>query len=77
MEGGRITFLFFAMSGRTVLTRLRLLMTSVFREMGRERPCSFRKRPQALQRMAPVSSRRHSGVVEVEQFWHVGCSLLT
>lgn len=55
-----------------VLTRLRLLMTSVLREMGRGRPCSFKKRPQALQRTAPVSSRRHKGVVLVEQFWQTG-----
>jgi hypothetical protein len=61
------------MSVRIVLTRLRLLITSVLREIGRGRPCSFRKRPQALQRTEPNSSRRHSGVVEVLQFWQVGC----
>jgi hypothetical protein len=58
---------------RIVLTRLRLLITSVFREMGLGRPCSLRKRPQALHRTEPNSSRLHSGVVDVLQFWHVGC----
>jgi hypothetical protein len=58
--------------GPPVLTRLRLLMTSVLSEMGRGRPCSFKKRPQALQRTDPVSSRRQSGVVLVVQFWHTG-----
>jgi len=53
-------------------TRLRDLMTSVLREMGRGRPCSLRKRPQALQRTEPFSSRRQRGVVEVEQFWQTG-----
>ena len=57
-----------------VLTLLRLLMTSVFRLIGRGRPCSLRKRPHALQRTEPVSSRRHSGVVLVPQFWQTGCS---
>ncbi len=56
-----------------VFTRFRLLITSVLSEMGRGRPWSLRKRPQALQRTAPVSSRRHSGVVCVVQFWQVGC----
>lgn len=59
-------------AGPPVLMRLRLLITSVLREMGRGRPCSFRKRPQALQRTAPVSSRRQSGVVLVVQFWQTG-----
>lgn len=58
--------------GPPVLTRLRLLMTSVLSEIGRGRPCSFRNRPQALQSTAPVSSRRHSGVVLVVQFWQTG-----
>jgi len=58
--------------GPAVLMRLRLLMTSVLREMGRGRPCSLRKRPQALHRTAPVSSRRQSGVVLVVQFWQTG-----
>jgi len=63
-----------ARSGRIeVLTLLRLLITSVLRDIGRGRPCSLRKRPQALQSTAPVSSRRHSGVVEVVQFWQIGC----
>lgn len=57
-----------------VLTRLRLLMTSVLSEMGRGRPCSFRKSPQALHRTDPASSRLHKGVVLVEQFWHTGCA---
>jgi len=61
--------------GPPVLTRFRLLMTSVFRLMGRGRPCSFKKRPQALQRTAPDSSRRQRGVVEVAQFWQDGCRL--
>lgn len=54
------------------MTRLRLLMTSVLREMGRGRPCSFKKRPQALHSTEPDSSRRQSGVVLVVQFWHTG-----
>lgn len=58
-----------------LFTRLRLLITSVLRLIGRARPCSLRKRPQALQRTDPISSRRHSGVVEVEQFWQVGCEV--
>ena len=73
MQGSRRTFFFVAKSGRTVLTRLRLLITSVLREIGLGRPCSFRNKPQALQRTAPNSSRRQSGVVDVPQFWHVGC----
>ena len=48
-------------------------MTSVLREMGLGRPCSLRNRPQALHSTEPNSSRRHSGVVDVVQFWHVGC----
>lgn len=56
-----------------VLTRFRLLMTSVLREMGRGRPCSFKNKPQALQRTEPDSSRRQRGVVLVEQFWQTGC----
>lgn len=40
--------------------------------MGRGRPCSFRKRPQALQRTEPDSSRLQSGVVLVVQFWQTG-----
>ena len=68
-----LTFFFICMSGRIVFTRLRLLMTSVLREMGRGRPCSLRNKPQALHKTAPISSRRHRGVVEVWQFIHVGC----
>lgn len=67
------TFFFGARSGRIVLTRLRLLITSVLREIGRGRPCNLRNKPQALQRTEPNSSRRHNGVVEVAQFWQVGC----
>jgi len=55
------------------LTRLRLLITSVFKLMGRARPCSLRNRPHALQSTEPDSSRRHSGVVDVSQFWQTGC----
>ena len=58
-----------------VLTRLRLLITSVLRLIGRAVPCSLRNSPQALQRTEPSSSRRHRGVVEVPQFWHTGCRL--
>ncbi len=68
-----LTFFCLARSGRIVFTRFRLLITSVLSEMGRGRPWSLRKRPQALQSTAPVSSRRHSGVVCVVQFWQVGC----
>ena len=68
-----LTFFFWPWPWPEVLTRLRLLITSVFRLIGRARPCSFRKRPQALQRTEPISSRRQSGVVEVVQFWQVGC----
>lgn len=55
-----------------VLTRLRLLITSVFKLIGRGLPWSFRNKPQALQRTEPSSSRRHKGVVDVPQFWHTG-----
>lgn len=67
------TFFFEARSGRIVLTRLRLLITSVFSEMGRGRPCNLRKSPHALHRTEPNSSRRQSGVVDVVQFWQTGC----
>lgn len=63
---------FLRVPGAPVLTRFRLLMTSVLREMGRGRPCSFRKRPQALHRTEPDSSRRQRGVVLVAQFWQTG-----
>lgn len=59
-----------------LLTRLRLLITSVFRLIGRGLPWSLRNRPQALQSTEPISSRRQRGVVEVVQFWHVGGELL-
>lgn len=57
-----------------LLTRFRLLITSVLRLIGRDLPCSFRNSPQALQSTEPISSRRHRGVVEVVQFWHTGCN---
>lgn len=57
-----------------VFTRLRLLITSVFKLIGRGRPCSFRNRPQALQSTEPFSSLRHKGVVDVPQFWQIGCN---
>lgn len=57
-----------------VFTRLRLFMTSVFKLIGRGRPCSLRNKPQALQSTEPTSSLRHSGVVEVPQFWQTGCN---
>lgn len=57
-----------------VLTLFLLLITSVLRLMGRGRPCNFKKRPHALQRTEPISSRRHNGVVLVPQFWQTGCS---
>lgn len=66
---------FFRAPGPPVFTLLRLLMTSVLRLMGRGRPCSFRKRPQALQRTEPDSSRLQSGVVLVVQFWQTGGEL--
>ena len=56
------------------LTRFRLLITSVLSDIGRGRPWSFRNSPQALQSTDPASSRRHSGVVEVVQFWQTGCA---
>lgn len=63
------TFFLPGPSRRIALTRLRLLMTSVLREIGRGRPCSLRNKPQALHRTEPYSSRRHSGVIDVLQFW--------
>ena len=62
----------FLRPGPPVLTRLRLLMTSVLSEIGRGRPCSFKNNPQALHSTAPDSSRRQSGVVLVVQFWQTG-----
>lgn len=67
----RLTF--FLVPCPAVLTRFRLLITSVLRLIGRGRPCSLRKRPHALQRTEPSSSRRHNGVVEVVQLWQTGC----
>jgi hypothetical protein len=67
------TFFFCPCPGPDVLTRLRLLITSVFKEIGRGRPCSLRNKPQALQRTEPISSLLHNGVVDVVQFWQVGC----
>lgn len=54
------------------LTRFRDFITSDLSSRGRGRLWSFRKRPQALQRTAPASSRRQRGVVEVVQFWQTG-----
>lgn len=51
-------------------------ITSVFKEIGLGRPCSFRNRPQALHSTWPVSSRLHSGVVDVLQFLHIGVVIL-
>jgi hypothetical protein len=68
-----LTFFFAPCAEPELLTRLRLLITSVFRLIGRGLPCSLRNRPQALQSTEPISSRRQRGVVEVVQFWHVGC----
>ena len=69
MNGARPTFFFGAPE---LLTRLRDLMTSVLRLMGRGRPCSLRKRPHALHSTEPASSRRQRGVVVVWQFWQTG-----
>lgn len=68
----KLTFFFTPCAAPELLTRLRLLITSVFRLIGRGRPCSFRNRPQALQSTEPTSSRRHRGVVEVPQFPQIG-----
>jgi hypothetical protein len=54
------------------LTRFRDLMISVLRLMGRGRPWSLRKRPQALQRTAPFSSLLQSGVYVVPQLPQTG-----
>jgi hypothetical protein len=69
------TFFFAPGAEPELLTRFRLLITSVLRLIGLGRPWSLRKRPQALQSTEPISSRRQSGVVEVVQFWHVGCEV--
>lgn len=53
------------------LPLLRFFMTSVFKERGRTTPCSFRNRPQALQRGWPSGLRRQSGVVWVKQLVQV------
>jgi hypothetical protein len=68
-----LTFFLAPCAEPELLTRLRLLITSVFRLIGRGLPWSLRNRPQALQSTEPISSRRQRGVVEVVQFWHVGC----
>lgn len=65
-------FTFFFAGCPEFFTRFLLLITSVFKLIGRGRPCSLRKRPHALQSTEPASSLLHSGVVEVVQFWHVG-----
>lgn len=64
--------LFFLADWPEFLTRFLLLMTSVFRLMGRGRLCSLRKSPQALHNTDPASSLLHKGVVEVVQFWQIG-----
>ena len=51
------------------------LMTSLFKEMGLGRPCSFKNNPQALHKTWPVSSLLHNGVVWVLQFLHVGVDM--
>lgn len=58
------------------LIRFLSLMVSVFKLMGRGRPCNFKNKPQALQRTWPVSSRRQSGVVCVLQLRHTGDEML-
>lgn len=66
------TFFFTVISDRAVLTRLRLLITSVLSDIGRGRLCNLRNSPHALHSTDPWSSRRHNGVVDVLQFWQVG-----
>lgn len=68
-----VSLTFFRGPWLAVLTRFLLLIISVFKLIGRGLPCSLRNKPQALQSTEPCSSRRHSGVVLVEQFWHTGC----
>ena len=58
------------------LMRLRSLMVSVFKLMGRARPCNLRNNPQALHKTCPVSSRRQRGVVSVLQLRHTGVDML-
>jgi hypothetical protein len=58
-------------TGVLPLPRLRFLMTSVLSDSGRTTPCSFRNRPQALQRGAPSGLRRQRGVVWVKQLVQV------
>lgn len=67
-DGSKCEYTFFTPPRPVVLTLFRLLITSVFRLMGRERPCSLRNSPHALHSTDPFSSRRHNGVVDVEQF---------
>jgi hypothetical protein len=62
--GNTLTFFFGGICPED-LTRFRLLITSVLRLIGLGRPCSFRNKPQALQRTEPASSLRHNGVVDV------------
>ena len=68
----KLTFFLTPCAAPELLTRLRLLITSVFRLIGLGRPCSFRNRPQALHSTEPTSSRLHRGVVEVPQFPQIG-----
>lgn len=58
------------------LMRLRSFIVSVFKLMGRGRPCNLRNNPHALQSTCPVSSRRHNGVVCVLQLRHTGDVML-
>lgn len=60
-----------APTGALPLPRLRFLMTSVLSDNGRTTPCSFRKRPHALQSGCPSGFRLHKGVVWVKQFVQV------
>jgi hypothetical protein len=64
-------------TGAFPLPRLRFLMTSVLSDSGRTTPCSFRKRPHALQRGCPSGLRRHNGVVCVKQLVQVVGALLS
>ena len=75
MTCSKLEFTFFLGPWAVALTRFRLLITSVFRLIGRGRPCSLRNKPHALQSTEPASSRRQRGVVLVEQFWHTGCNV--
>ena len=53
------------------LPRFLFFITSVLSDKGRTTPCSFKNKPQALQRGCPSGFLRHRGVVCVKQFVHV------